>query len=63
MYLGIVLMLLGVAIATGGVLFYAASLAFYLVIDYVFCPYEEAKLAQTFGNRFTRYRDSVRRWL
>lgn len=63
MYLGIVLMLLGIAIVTGGVLFYAASLAFYLVIDYVFCPYEEAKLAHTFGNTFTRYRNSVRRWL
>lgn len=63
MYLGIVFMLLGIAIATGGVLLYMASLAFYLIIDYVFCPYEEAKLAHTFGTAFTRYRNSVRRWL
>lgn len=63
MYLGIVLMLLGTAIAAGGVLFYAAALTFYLIIDYAFCPYEEAKLARTFGNAFNRYRNRARRWL
>ena len=63
MYLGIVLMLLGTAIAAGGVLFYAAALTFYLIIDYVFCPYEEARLARKFGNTFRRYRKRVRRWL
>ena len=63
MYLGIVLMLLGLAIAAGWILMYGAALTFFLIIDYVFCPYEEARLERTFGNTFSRYRKRVRRWL
>lgn len=63
MYLGIVLMLLGLAIAAGWVLVYAAAMVFFLIIDYVFCPYEETRLARKFGNTFNRYRQRVRRWL
>lgn len=63
MYLGIVLMLLGLAITAGWVLLYAAALAFFLIVDYVFCPYEEARLGRKFGNAFSRYRERVRRWL
>jgi len=63
MYLGIVLMLLGIAIGSGGVFFYVAALAFFLIIDFVFCPYEENKLSGVFGDEFGRYRKSVRRWL
>lgn len=63
MYLGIVLMLLGMALGTGGLFFYLAALAFFLIIDFVFCPYEETKLGELFGERFDSYRSSVRRWL
>lgn len=63
MYLGILLMLLGVAIGTGGLPFYLATLLFFFVIDVAFCPYEERKLEASFGRRFTAYRDDVRRWL
>ena len=63
MYLGMVLMLLGVAIATGGLPSFLAALGFFLIIDFVFCPFEEQKLARSFGAEFARYRGSVRRWL
>ena len=63
MYLGIVLMLLGIAVGTGGLFFYVAAFAFFLTIDYVFCPYEEEKLDETFGAAFREYRQQVRRWL
>lgn len=63
MYVGIVLMLLGVSIATGCLLCYVASLSFFLIIDFVFCPFEENKLEQAFGIEYTRYRNTVRRWL
>ena len=63
MYLGVVLMLLGVALSTGGLPFYIAALTFFLIIDFSFCPYEEGKLEQGFGNAFTAYRERVRRWL
>ena len=63
MYLGIVLMLLGIALATGSLPCYLASLAFFLIIDVVFCPYEERKLEQAFGSDYARYVGAVRRWL
>ena len=63
MYLGIVLMILGAALGSGSVFFYLAALTFFLIIDFVFCPYEEDKLESSFGVEFARYRRSVRRWL
>lgn len=63
MYLGIVLMLLGIAIASGGLFFYLAALGFFLIIDVVFCPFEERRLEALFGDRFNGYRERVRRWL
>jgi protein-S-isoprenylcysteine O-methyltransferase Ste14 len=63
MYVGIVLMLLGIAVGTGGLFFYVAALAYFLTIDYAFCPYEEEKLDRTFGPAFREYRQQVRRWL
>jgi len=63
MYLGIVLMLAGVALGTGQLPFYLATLVFLLIIEFAFCPYEEAKLEQDFDSEFSRYRSSVRRWL
>lgn len=63
MYLGIVLLLLGPAVAVGGIAYYAAALAFWLIVDFTFCPFEEAKLARDFPFAFEKYRNRVRRWL
>ena len=63
MYLGIVLMILGAALGSGSIFFYLAALTFFLIIDFVFCPYEETKLERSFGVDFARYRRRVRRWL
>jgi protein-S-isoprenylcysteine O-methyltransferase Ste14 len=63
MYLGIVLMLLGTALATGGLAFYVAALAFFLIIDSVFCPFEETALSRGCGERYANYAAQVRRWL
>lgn len=63
MYLGMVLMLLGLAIAVGSPPFYLAAVAYAVLIDRVFCRYEEAKLARLFGSTYANYRGRVRRWL
>ena len=63
MYLGILLMLLGAALAAGSLPCYVAALAFFLIIDFVFCPYEESRLATSFGSEYAGYRRAVRRWL
>ena len=63
MYLGMVLMLLGIALGSGGLAFYLAALVFFLIIDSVFCPFEEQKLGSAFGGKYSEYAAQVRRWL
>jgi protein-S-isoprenylcysteine O-methyltransferase Ste14 len=63
MYLGLVLMMVGLAVSVGSVPLYAAALAYFAVINWVFCRYEEAKLAARFGNEYAEYSRRVRRWL
>ncbi|MDJ0709332.1 MAG: isoprenylcysteine carboxylmethyltransferase family protein [Woeseiaceae bacterium] len=63
MYLGMVLMLLGAAAVFGSLPFYVATLTFFFVIEYTFCPFEESRLQAQFGGAFEEYRSRVRRWL
>lgn len=63
MYLGIVLMMLAAALWFGTWPFYAVTVIYFLVMDRVFCPYEEQDLARTFGEPFTNYCNRVRRWI
>jgi protein-S-isoprenylcysteine O-methyltransferase Ste14 len=63
MYLGIVMMMAGLALATGALMIYAAMIVFFAVIDHSFCPYEEEKLAHTFPADYKEYAARVRRWL
>jgi len=63
MYLGIFLMLVGLAMATGSAPFYVAALGYGVVMDRVFCPYEEQKSVAEFGEEYLAYKRSVRRWL
>jgi protein-S-isoprenylcysteine O-methyltransferase Ste14 len=63
MYLGLVGMLLAIAIVVGTVPFYLAAVAYFVVINHVFCPYEESKLAETFGDGYRSYKNNVRRWV
>jgi protein-S-isoprenylcysteine O-methyltransferase Ste14 len=63
MYLGMVLMLFGCAIYAGTLPFYFAAAMYFAIINFAFCPYEEQKLQETFGEEFLAYKRSVRRWL
>lgn len=63
MYLGIVMMLLGIALYVGSLPFYLAAGAFFAVVNFAFCPFEEAKLSRSFGAEYLNYRAMVRRWL
>ncbi|MGI9223085.1 MAG: methyltransferase family protein [Woeseiaceae bacterium] len=62
MYLGIVLMLFGLALYTGSLAFYAAAVTNFLVLNFVFCPYEENRLNKSF-DAFSSYASSVPRWI
>jgi len=63
MYLGIIGMLLGTAIIVGTLPFYIAVIAYFSVINFGFCPYEETKLCEEIGENYIVYKTRVRRWL
>jgi protein-S-isoprenylcysteine O-methyltransferase Ste14 len=63
MYLGMVAMLAALALAVGTLPFYLVAGIYFAVIDRAFCPYEEARLTQRFGDAYLSYKQRVRRWL
>ena len=63
MYLGMLLMLTGIAFFMGDVQAFFAPAAFFIIMDKVFVPYEEEKLLQGFGNNYAEYMKRTRRWL
>ncbi len=63
MYLGMVLMMLGLALYEGTVPFYLSAIGYFVILRFVFIPYEEDKLAKAFGDEFAHYTSRVRRWV
>jgi len=63
MYLGMVLMLGGVAVFFGTLPFYVATGVYFFLINRWFCRYEEEKLLAAFGEDYEHYRSNVRRWI
>jgi protein-S-isoprenylcysteine O-methyltransferase Ste14 len=43
--------------------FYLSAIAFFGVMNRIFCPYEENKLTAAFGEDYRSYAKRVRRWL
>ncbi len=63
MYLGTLLMLLGLSIYIGTIPFYVSSAVYFAVLNLTYCRYEENKLMTAFGPEYAGYRARVRRWL
>ena len=63
MYLGLVIELLGIALYVGTLPMFVATAAMFAVVSLVFVPYEEEKLLRIFGEKYSAYKASVRRWL
>ena len=63
MYLGLTLMLVGVALLFGTVSPLVVVVAFTALIDRAFVRAEERMLAERFGAAWNEYRERVRRWL
>jgi protein-S-isoprenylcysteine O-methyltransferase Ste14 len=63
MYLGMVLSLLGVAVWVGSLPMFVATALDFTVLNFVFIPFEEKKMARIFGEQFETYKKKVRRWL
>lgn len=63
MYVGFVLILLGVAIFVGSLSPYLIVVLFPILMKKIFIIFEEQMLEQTFGNTWLTYKQQVRRWL
>jgi len=63
MYLGMILMMLGLALYLGTLPFYLSAVSYFAILNFVFCPFEENKLSYAFGEEYSQYKVQVRRWL
>lgn len=63
MYLGMVVALLGVALFFGSLPLFLVPVAHFLVLNFVFIPFEEEKMERQFGEQYRAYKVQVRRWL
>ena len=63
MYLGMVLALIGAALACHSGLALLVAPLFLLLIDRTFVAMEEPMLQSEFGEQYDAYRRNVRRWL
>lgn len=63
MYLGLTTILFGCAIFFRAPEMIVAPIAFFVVIDRMVIPHEEATMERTFGAAYLEYKARVRRWL
>ena len=63
MYLGLVIVMLGLALWLGSWPMLLAPLAFFATVNFVHIPFEEAKMRRQFGETFEAYARRVRRWI
>jgi protein-S-isoprenylcysteine O-methyltransferase Ste14 len=63
MYLGLVLVLLGVAVLLGSISSLAVVVAFFAITDRWYIRYEEGAMARRFGEEYEAYKAQTRRWL
>jgi len=63
MYLGMILLLAGIAVVIGTTLAPLFPLVFFAVANWWYIPFEENRMAEAFGDDFDGYKASVRRWL
>ena len=63
MYLGLIFLLLGVAFYFGTLPFFLATIAQFSILNFIFIPFEEEKMARQFGEAYAAYKHTVRRWI
>ena len=63
MYLGMSLILLGMSIFLGSIGPFFVILIFVILMDQIFIRVEELMLEKKFGDKWLKYKNSVRRWI
>jgi protein-S-isoprenylcysteine O-methyltransferase Ste14 len=62
-YLGMVLILVGVAILFRNPFGFLAPILFFFIIEFKFIPFEEEKMVAEIGVSYNEYQQRVRRWI
>ncbi len=62
MYLGFLIMIIGQVILMTNLISFINPLLFFICINYLCIPPEEAIMEKTFGAQYTAYKQQVRRW-
>jgi protein-S-isoprenylcysteine O-methyltransferase Ste14 len=62
-YLGLVIVTLGIAFWVGTWLMFLVPVATFATLNWVHIPFEEAKMRNQFGEAFDAYAREVRRWI
>ncbi len=63
MYLGLVLLALGIALWVGAWPMFLAPIAVFATVNWVHIPFEEAKMRRQFGAAYDDYTAQARRWM
>jgi protein-S-isoprenylcysteine O-methyltransferase Ste14 len=63
MYLGMLIATSGIALLVGAWSMALAPVTFFLWVNFIFIPFEEAKMERQFGGTYLAYKARVRRWL
>jgi protein-S-isoprenylcysteine O-methyltransferase Ste14 len=63
MYLGFVLILLGISITLGSLSSFIAPVLMFFTLERKFIPLEEKKMEKCFGRKYLEYKSQVRAWL
>jgi len=63
MYLGLVVLTLGIAFWVGSLPMFAVPLLVFATTNWVHIPYEEARMRREFGEAYETYGARTRRWL
>ena len=63
MYLGMILILLGVAAFLGSLISFVFPIIFVMIIEKLFIPMEEKNLEKEFGDKYIAYKKRVRKWI
>jgi protein-S-isoprenylcysteine O-methyltransferase Ste14 len=62
-YLGMLLILFGFSFCLGSLVYLISPLIFFLIINFMFIPFEEERLEKVFGKEYIKYKRDVRRWI
>lgn len=62
MYLGGVITLIGITILISNIIAFILPFLFFMIMNFMFIPYEEQKMIEEIGEEYFEYKNKVGRW-